>query len=51
MAQEISQRPGLDYTNAYSPMASATGIRKILAITASSGMEIATMDVDSTYLY
>ena len=51
VAQGLSQRYGIDYKETFSPVACMTRIRAILSIAAIRDMEVATLDVDSAYLY
>ena len=51
IAQGFSQRPGIDFTETYYPVAKMISIRTLLSIAATRNMKTVTMDVDTAYLY
>ena len=50
VARGFSQKEGIDYEETFSPVASYTSVRKILAIAASKGWKVHQMDVKITFL-
>ena len=47
----FTQKKGIDFDETYAPVTRLTSIRMLLAIAASQGLDIATLDVDSAYLH
>jgi len=50
VAKGFSQKPHLDYTETFAPVAKFASLRTVLAIAAAEDMEVHTMDVSSTFL-
>jgi len=50
VAQGFLQRPGLDFFETYSAVASISTIRTVVALAASFGLELMTADVEQAYL-
>ncbi|KAE9164209.1 hypothetical protein PF005_g30125 [Phytophthora fragariae] len=51
VAKGYSQRHGIDYEEAYSPVADLNSVRAMLARCGAEGMEIEQCDVDTAFLY
>jgi len=51
VAQEFSQRPGIDYVETYSPVVDAITFRYLMNLTVHENFEMHLMDVITTYLY
>lgn len=51
VAQGFSQKPHLDYTETFAPVAKFASLRTVLAIAAIEDMEIHSMDISSAFLY
>ena len=51
IAQEFSQRPGIDYDETYSPVMSGITFRYLISMTAVMNLKIQLMDVVTAYLY
>lgn len=51
VAQDFSQRPGVDYKNIYSPVMDAITFRYLVSLTTSRNLEMYLMHVLTTYLY
>ena len=51
IAQGFSQRPGIDYEKAYSPVMNAITFRYLISLTVSEGLDMHLMDVVTAYLY
>ena len=50
VAQGFSQKPHLDYTETFAPVAKFASLRAVLALAAAEDMEVHHMDVSSTFL-
>ena len=50
MAKGFSQKPHLDYTETFAPVAKFASLRTVLALAAAEDMEVHTMDVSSAFL-
>ena len=50
VAQGFSQKPHLDYTETFAPVAKFASLRTVLALAAAEDMEVHTMDVSSAFL-
>ena len=50
VAKGFSQKPHLDYTETFAPVAKFASLRTVLAIAAAEDMEVHTMDVSSAFL-
>ena len=50
VAQGFSQRPGLDYTDTYSPVVHITSVRLVGAISTKLNLTMHQLDIDSTFL-
>jgi len=51
VAQEFSQRPGIDFNETYSPVVDATTFRYLIILIAHEGLNLHMMDVVTAYLY
>ena len=51
VAQDFSQRPGIDYQETYSPVMDAITFRYLISLAVSKNLEIRLMDVVTAYLY
>ena len=51
MAQGLSQRPGIDYEETYSPVMDAITFLYLISLAVSEGLDMCLMDVVTTYLY
>ena len=50
MAQGFSQKPHLDYTETFAPVAKFVSLRTVLALAAAEDMEVHHMDISSAFL-
>lgn len=50
MAKGYSQRPGLEFSQVFSPTAKWAAIRAILAIAALEDLELLSVDISNTFL-
>jgi hypothetical protein len=50
VAKGFSQKPHLDYTETFAPVAKFASLRTVLALAAAEDMEVHTMDVSSAFL-
>ena len=51
VAQDFSQRQGIDYEETYSPVMDATIFQFLVSLVASEGLDMHLMDVVNVYLY
>ena len=51
VAQDFSQRPGIDYEETYSPEMDAITFWYLISLTVSEGLDMCFMDVLTSYLY
>ena len=51
VAQEFTQRPGIDYDETYSPIMSGIIFRYLISLAAQKGLSMHLMDVVTAYLY
>ena len=51
VAQDFSQRPGIDYEETYFPIMDAITFWYLISLTVSEGLDMCFMDVLTSYLY
>ena len=51
VAKGFTQRPGVDYTETFAPVARKESINKVLAIEAAEDLEAENADLDTSFLY
>ena len=51
VAKRFTQRPGIDYTETFAPVARKKSINVVLAIAAAEDLEAENVDVDTALLY
>jgi hypothetical protein len=51
LAKGITQWPGINYTDTFSPVAKPMTVRFILSITVSRGWELCQVDVNNAFLH
>ena len=50
VAQGFSQRPGIDFTETYAPVAKLSSVRILLSLAASQGFQVRQLDIATAYL-